>query len=192
MNTINNRKGGAIPAMILFSFTTVSPAQTTYPDGRPSATLRMEARDHGVVLKHGDGPGRCDALGARDVWVYESDGTFHMHYDGAGPKGWLACLATSDNLVDWSKKGPVLDFGKPGEEDSASASYGTTYFDGNAWHMFYLGTPNASPAPDLVPSFPYLTMKAQGRSATGPWIPHQARKLLFRHSQSGANHQTWR
>jgi predicted GH43/DUF377 family glycosyl hydrolase len=130
----------------------------------------MEAKDHGVVLKHGDGPGRCDMLGARDVWVYESDGTFHMHYDGAGPKGWLACLATSDNLVDWTKKGPVLDFGRPGEEDSASASYGTTYFDGKTWHMFYLGTPNASPAPDLVPSFPYLTMKAQGRSPTGPWI----------------------
>ena len=31
-----------------------------YPDGRPSATLRMEAKDQGVVLKHGDGPGQCD------------------------------------------------------------------------------------------------------------------------------------
>ena len=36
--------------------------------------------------------------------------------------------------------------------------------------MFYLGTPNVSPPPDLIPSFPYLTMKAKGKSAAGPWI----------------------
>jgi hypothetical protein len=28
-----------------------------------------------------------------------------MHYDGAGPKGWLACLATSTDLAHWAKKG---------------------------------------------------------------------------------------
>ena len=28
---------------------------TTYPDGRPSAKYRLEARDHGPVLRHGDG-----------------------------------------------------------------------------------------------------------------------------------------
>jgi len=142
---------------------------TRYPDGRPSAAYRLEAKDHGVILKHGDGPGKCDMLGARDVWVYEDKGTYYMHYDGAGPKGWLCCLATSTNLVDWAKKGPVLDFGKTGEEDSASASYGVTYFDGTSWHMYYLGTPHVSPAPDLIPSFPYLTMKAKGSSAAGPW-----------------------
>jgi hypothetical protein len=73
-------------------------------------------------------------------------------------------------LIHWTKQGPVLDFGQPGEDDSASASYGVTYFDGKTWHMFYLGTPHASPAPDLVPSFPYLTMKAKSASAAGPWI----------------------
>jgi predicted GH43/DUF377 family glycosyl hydrolase len=140
-----------------------------YPDGRPAARLRLAAKDQGVVLRHGDGPGQCDMLGARDVWVYESGGTYYMHYDGAGPKGWLACLATSTNLIHWTRKGPVLDFGKPGEDDSASASYGVTYFDGRVWHMFYLGTPNVSPAPDLVPSFPYLTLKARSLSPGGPW-----------------------
>lgn len=123
-----------------------------YSDGRPEAKLRIEAHDRGVVLKHGDGPDQCDILGARDIWVYEAKGTYYMHYDGAGPKGWLACLATSKDLVRWEKKGPVLDFGAKGEMDSASASYGVTHFDGKAWHMFYLGTPNTSPAPDLIPS----------------------------------------
>ena len=52
-----------------------------------------------------------------------------MHYDDAGPKGRLACLAASDGLINCNERGPVLDFGKPGEEDNASASYGVTYLD---------------------------------------------------------------
>jgi predicted GH43/DUF377 family glycosyl hydrolase len=179
----SHRIGAGLPAKQLFLATLLlastsvgaagkTPANdvTVYPDGRPSANLRLEAKDQGVVLRHGDGPGQCDTLGARDIWAYEDGGTYYMHYDGAGPKGWLACLATSTDLVRWTKKGPVLDFGNPGENDSASASYGVTFFDGREWHMFYLGTPHASPAPDLIPSFPYLTMKARSQSPAGPWI----------------------
>ncbi len=140
-----------------------------YPDGRPTAKYRLEALDQGVVLKHGDGPAQCDLLGARDIWVFEDAGTFYLHYDAAGPTGWLASLATSRDLVHWEKKGPVLELGKPGEDDSKSASYGVTYKDGKIWHMFYLGTPNVTPAPDLIPMFPYQTMKAKGPSPTGPW-----------------------
>jgi len=141
-----------------------------YPDNRPAARYRLEAMDQGVVFRHGTGPDSCDYLGARDVWVYESDGTYYMHYDGAGPKGWLACLATSKDLVSWISQGPVLDFGAKDEDDCASASYGVTYFDGKVWHMFYLGTPHTSPAPALIPAFPYLTMKAKSNSPGGPWI----------------------
>ena len=140
-----------------------------YSDGRPAATLRMNAKDHGIVLRYGDGPSQCDILGARDVWVFEDKGTYYMHYDAAGPKGWLSSLAVSKDLLAWEKKGPILDFGKPGEDDSASASYGVTYKDGTDWHMFYLGTPKASSPPNRVPTFPYLTMKAKANSPTGPW-----------------------
>ena len=149
---------------------TVSAAASGYRDGRPAATLRMDAKDHGIVLRHGDGPDQCDILGARDVWVFQADGAYYMHYDAAGPRGWLCSLAVSTDLVTWEKRGPVLDFGKPGEEDSKSASYGVTYYDGKRWHMFYLGTPNVSGPPNLVPSFPYLTMKAKGAGPAGPWI----------------------
>ncbi len=141
-----------------------------YSDGRPEATLRMDVKDHGIVLKYGDGPNKCDLLGARDVWVYKTKDTYYMHYDASGPKGWLSALALSKDLINWKKKGPILDFGKQGENDWKSASYGVTYFDGHQWHMFYLGTPNVSEAPDLVPMFPYLTLKAKGNSPTGPWI----------------------
>lgn len=140
-----------------------------YNDGRPAATLRMDAVDHGIVLRHGDGPNQCDLLGARDPWVFEADGTYYMHYDAAGPDGWLCSLAVSRDLLNWKKKGPILDLGKRGEDDSKSVAYGITYFDDREWHMFYLGTPNATEPPDRVPSFPYLTMKAKGDSPAGPW-----------------------
>ena len=141
----------------------------SYADGRPAAEWRLEARDEGVVLRHGGGPENCDGLGARDVCVWQHGGTYYMHYDGAGPKAWLACLATSRDLVHWQTKGPVLDLGKAGDDDSASASYGVTYFDGRQWHMFYLGTPHVTPAPDFIPAFPYLTMKARAPSPECPW-----------------------
>ncbi|MCC7374429.1 MAG: hypothetical protein IT581_07220 [Verrucomicrobiales bacterium] len=150
-----------------------------YPDQRPAARYRLDAEDQGPVLRHGGGPGDCDQLGARDVWVWDDRGTYFMHYDGAGPRGWLACLATSTDLRRWTKKGPVLDLGAKGKDDSASASYGVTFFDGKAWHMFYLGTPNVTPAPDYIPAFPYLTMKARATSASGPWTK-QAGVVPFR------------
>ncbi|RFU84386.1 hypothetical protein DY218_22245 [Streptomyces triticagri] len=145
-------------------------AWPSYPDGRPVATRRLDAQDAGPVLRHGDGPDRCDIHGARDVWVYRYRGTLYMHYDGAGDEGWLACLATSRNGTDWTKHGPVLELGAPGSDDSKSASYGVTYRAAPGdWHLYYLGTPNASPPPDRVPAFPYLTMKAHGPGPTGPW-----------------------
>src|ERR1035441_3224880 len=120
--TTDNMKKPVIYVLTLAAAATAACAAPQYPDGRPEATLRLDARDQGVVLKHGAGPGLCDTLGARDIWVFEAGGAYYMHYDGAGPKGWLACLATSKDLVHWEKQGPALDFGQPGSPDSASAS----------------------------------------------------------------------
>ena len=142
---------------------------TKYSDNRPSASYRLDAKDYGIVFKYGKGPDSCDYLGARDVWVFEYNGTYYMNYDGSGIKGWLTCLATSSDLLNWNRKRPLLNYGKPGSKDSRSASYGTVYFDGSKWRMFYLGTPNVTPAPDFIPAFPYLTMEAEGNSPTGPW-----------------------
>jgi predicted GH43/DUF377 family glycosyl hydrolase len=140
-----------------------------YSDNRPAAKFYVNAIDVGIIFKHGTGPDSCDVYGARDVWVWENQMTFYMHYDGAGPKGWLSCLAVSEDLQNWNAKGPVLSLGNKGTDDCASASYGTTFQDKNKWHMFYLGTPNTSPSPDKVPAFPYLTMKAESNSPNGPW-----------------------
>lgn len=144
--------------------------KTAYSDGRPVATLRLEANDQGVVLKHGDGPSQCDMLGAREALSFEEKGTYHLFYDGAGSKGWLACLATSKDLKVWEKKGPILDFGKPGELDCATAASPWVIFDGKDWHMFYVASPIATEPPDRIPTSPYLTMKARSRSLGGPWV----------------------
>jgi len=53
----------------------------TYADGRPAAKYRLDAEDAGVVLRHGDGPGECDYLGARDVWAWKDQGPYYMHYE---------------------------------------------------------------------------------------------------------------
>lgn len=92
-----------------------------------------------------------------------------MHYDGAGPQGWLVSLATSRDLLHWVKKGVVLPLGPSGARDSKTASYGTTYRAGKKWFMFYLATPFVSPLPDRVPIAPYYTLLATARRPEGPW-----------------------
>ncbi len=141
-----------------------------YPDGRARAVLRLDAHDQGVVLAYGDGPDGCDKLGAREAILFESAGTYYLHYDGAGPRGWLACLATSTDLNHWTKRGPILELGLEGEPDSACACAPWVYFDGQAWHMFYVATNLATPAPDFVPAVPYLTCKAKSDGPGGPWV----------------------
>jgi len=140
-----------------------------YADGRPQAAKRMTARDIGVVLRHGDGPDSCDCYGAREAIAFDDSGTYFMHYDGAGPAGWLACLATSADLVHWTRRGPALALGDSGSPDARSASSPWVIREGDTWHMFYLGTPHTSPPPERIPSFPYLTLKARSHSPFGPW-----------------------
>jgi predicted GH43/DUF377 family glycosyl hydrolase len=164
------RSAGCLGILLVFPAFAFAAGERVYSDGRPAASLRLEARDQGVLLKHGDGPNQCDLLGAREALIFEEQGTYFLFYDGAGPRGWLACLATSKDLKVWTKKGTVLDFGKPGELDSAAACSPWVIHDGKEWHMFYLGTPNHSGGQEKVPSFPYVTMKAKSGSLGGPWV----------------------
>ena len=58
-------------AIILLTVSSFASGKTKYRDNRPEATMRLEAKDHGIVLRHGDGPEQCDIYGARDAWVYK-------------------------------------------------------------------------------------------------------------------------
>src|SRR5260370_35151589 len=102
-------------------------AAENYPDGRPTATLRYNAHDYGIVLHYGGCPGGCDKYGARDAWVFEWKRRFYMHYDAAGSTGWLTALATSSDLVHWRKQGTALKLGEGGSANGAAACSGTAY-----------------------------------------------------------------
>lgn len=141
-----------------------------YIDKRPQTHQRISAVDEGIILRYGDGIDSCDVYGAREAIVNEDKGIYYLFYDGAGKEGWLACLAESRDLKTWVKKGTILNLGDSGKSDSKSASAPWVIKEKGVWHMFYLGTPNTTPAPDRIPSFPYLTMKAKSNSLEGPWI----------------------
>ena len=102
----------------LSAFAQESSSVQSYPDGRPTAEYRLDAGDAGRIFKHGSGPDKCDALGAREASVVLHDGVYHLFYDGAEPGvGWLACLATSKDLKNWQRHGPVFSYGEPGTLD---------------------------------------------------------------------------
>ena len=103
---------------------------SVYPDGRPASILRLDATDSGPIIRHGEGPDKCDYLGAREAICFQFHGTYYLHYDGAGPTGWRACLAVSGDLKRWELKGPVLDLGETGTDDAGTASSPWTVFDG--------------------------------------------------------------
>ena len=112
----------------------------------------------------------CDYLGAREAICFRVGSTYYLHYDGAGPTGWLACLAVSRDLRHWTLKGPVLDLGKPCEDDAGTASSPWTVFDGKWWHMFYVGSRTTSPAPNRIPALPYFTLAARSLHPEGRWM----------------------
>jgi predicted GH43/DUF377 family glycosyl hydrolase len=148
---------------------TSTESRRSYDDGRPTATLRLEARDSGPIIQHARGPARCDYLGAREAICFRSGDTYYLYYDGAGPTGWRACLAVSRDLRRWDLKGPVLDLGEPGDDDAGTASSPWTVFDGKWWHMFYVGSRTTSAAPNRIPAVPYFTLAAKSLHPQGPW-----------------------
>jgi len=141
----------------------------SYADGRPYPSYRLNAVDQGKFLEYGKGPDQCDSMNAREALINFVDGTYYLYYDGAGPKGWVSCLAVSTDLKTWERKGPLLDFG-PGWADSAAAcSPWIIKDDNNLWHMFYLGTPNTTGGTQKIPIAPYLALHAMSSSPAGPW-----------------------
>lgn len=141
-----------------------------YPDHRPAARLRLDAMDEGIVFRHGQGPESYDAGGVREASVVLHDGIYHLFYDGAEPGvGWLACLATSTDMKNWERHGPVFSYGEPGAPDSHTAASPWFIHEDGLWHAFYVGCQKTTPPPDCIPHAPYLTCKAEAENLRGPW-----------------------
>ena len=50
-----------------------------------------------------------EARGPEDPRIVKIDGVFYMMYTGYDGKDFRICLAASENLIDWERKGVVLD-----------------------------------------------------------------------------------
>ncbi|MEN6451154.1 MAG: hypothetical protein ABFC96_11740 [Thermoguttaceae bacterium] len=147
----------------------------SYSDGRSTTAYRLLAEDSGAIpaLSYSStSASSYDKYGMREARVTYSDGTYYLYYDGIGTNGFLACLATSTDLTNWTKYGAVLNLGAAGSPDSASASSPWLYYDQAAskWHMYYLATQNVNTT-YKIPGFPYTTMQATSNtlSATTTW-----------------------
>jgi hypothetical protein len=157
-------------------------------------TLRLPILDRGPVLLHGSAPDGADSLGAREAIVFVDPGEpgrLLMHYDGAGPQGWRACLAeSSDGGSSWTSHGAVLPLGRSGSYDRASASSPWVVRDDDAapdrrWHMYYLGARHATSAPRRIPVAPYTTLHATAPTPRGPWTKRGPAVLPARGSWYG-------
>ncbi|MHB1462647.1 MAG: glycoside hydrolase family protein [Armatimonadota bacterium] len=140
----------------------------------PYPIYRMPTEDQGRILRHGEGPDKCDVNGMRQPSIVLENGVYYLFYDGCGPTGFIACLATSTDLVNWTRHGRMLSLGKPGEPDAAFA--GSPWFikEKGLWHMFYVTSRTATPPPDLIGEGPYNSMKATSKSLSGPWVKTNA------------------
>lgn len=168
----------------LFLIAPVSAAQIvaetpiTYSDGRPSPSWRLPAVDDSVVLNYNNNS--SDIKGARDAFIYEENGTYYMTYDGVGQNNWTVNEATSTDLINWTALGKKLDIGPAGKPDSAAAAYGTIFKEpsDSAYYMFYLGANTKTGQPTNTPLPNYVSLRAKGPSATGPWSKQSATPII--------------
>ena len=134
---------------------------------------RYDAKDDGVIIRHGDGANGSDKNGMREPSIVQEDGKFYLFYDGCADTGWLACVATSDDLKTWEKHPPLLSLGPPGSDDAGTASSPWVHKQGDTWYMFHVISANRTPPPEAVPMGPYLTGMATAKSLMGPWTQHR-------------------
>ena len=134
-------------------------------------------QDHGIIIrpdKEGEPFFSVDGGGIREAIINRENGKYYLFYDGAIPGArpdsyWMACLAESEDLVHWKKLGRVLNVSPDGSGalDTRTATSPWVYFDGERWHMYYIGSPACSE--EGVPACPYYTLYASAGQLTGPW-----------------------
>lgn len=138
---------------------------------------RMDAQDQGIVLRPDTSGGALypwDGGGIREAIINKVGSTYYMFYDGAAPNNglWRACLASSTDLVHWTKLGKQLNAAiddYPGGGQYRDLRTGTSpwvYYDNGQWYMYYLGCISDYYG---IPSCPYFTLLAKSANITGPW-----------------------
>jgi beta-xylosidase len=136
--------------------------------------------DQGIVLRPdavGGANYTWDGGGVREANINREGATYYMYYDGAATFGeylWRACLATSTDLVHWTKQGKKLNAAidddptgsAKGYRDWKSASSPWIIKEGSTYYMFYLGCLTVFGGG--IPSSPYYTLLAPQRASAAP------------------------
>lgn len=180
--------------------------------------------DKGIILSpaadSGDPMYRWDSCGMREAIINKVGNTYYMFYDGASnfdhdPTAscgngynhlWRTCLATSTDLVNWTKQGVKLNTSYDehptniGYMDWATATSPWVYFnsDDNYWYMYYLGCTSVND--EGVPTPTYVTLTAKAATAGlngigGSWnkmndIAGQANHLTIRLPKGDGSYPT--
>jgi len=91
---------------------------------------------YGVVLQNGSA-GEPDSVGCEDPMVIKYNDTYYMFYAGYDGSKAVTMLAKSNDGINWTKVGVVLDVGASGSYDSEYAKAGRVVWNGSKWLMFY-------------------------------------------------------
>ncbi|MBN1343639.1 MAG: family 43 glycosylhydrolase [Phycisphaerae bacterium] len=75
--------------------------------------------EHNPIIRKGDPKRDRDHVIIADPWVMRLDGKWHLFYFGYDGAHARECLATSDDLLGWTKSplNPIMDAGPPGSYD---------------------------------------------------------------------------
>lgn len=89
---------------------------------------------------------------------YKDNGKYYLFYDSCGGVGvdlWANSMATSTDLINWTKHGITNVLPNPNNwwESIATCAVTVIKYDG-IYYMYYMGAPSATPSPANVPSFP--------------------------------------
>ena len=81
------------------------------------------------------------AVRSPDLVLDAVAGQWRMYYEGReGETGRIALATSSDEGLTWTREGVVLSTGAAGAWDDAIVGEPSVVFDGDSWHLWYLGS----------------------------------------------------
>jgi hypothetical protein len=92
-------------------------------------------------------PGSIDAGTVADPWVVEFHGVYYIGYTVSPTKSspWRTAIATTEDWVNFTKHGIILDLGGPGDWDERNAFRGAVTRFGDTYYFPYTGRRTGGP-----------------------------------------------
>lgn len=124
------------------------------------------------VLGMGD-DGEADALGAEDPYVIKENGIFRMWYVGWDGQSRRIHYATSTDGMNWTKKGVVMDLGRPGHPDELGLRNPVVIKRSGKYELWYQGKSSDTPRYHVLRAVSQdgLSWKRAGEVVLNPVAP---------------------